>query len=79
MQRPLSVITGASSGIGEMFARKLAVDHDLMLVARNKERLQGLARELRALGAAVAAMQEDRRRLARVGADRVAQGGGGAH
>jgi hypothetical protein len=54
MQRPLSVITGASSGIGEMFARKLAVDHDLMLVARNKERLQGLARELRALGAAVA-------------------------
>jgi uncharacterized protein len=48
MPRPLAVITGASSGIGEVFARKLAPQSDLLLVARNKERLQALAGELAA-------------------------------
>jgi short-subunit dehydrogenase len=59
MQKPLAVITGASSGIGEVFARKLAANYDLLLIARNKERLDALAVELRGLGAGVAVMDAD--------------------
>lgn len=46
MARPVAVITGASSGIGRVFAQKLAPDHDLLLIARRKERLDSLADQL---------------------------------
>src|SRR5579862_2777321 len=48
MKRPLAAVTGASSGIGAVFARKLAPSHDLLVIARRRDRLEALAGELRA-------------------------------
>ena len=46
MNRDIAVITGASVGIGAEFARKLAKNHDLILIARNKDKLETLKETL---------------------------------
>jgi uncharacterized protein len=43
-----ALVTGADSGLGREFSRQLAQDgHDIVLVARNQERLDGVAEDLR--------------------------------
>src|SRR3954466_16172665 len=46
MARTVVAITGASSGIGSVFARKLAPEHDLLLMARRHQKLDELAADL---------------------------------
>jgi uncharacterized protein len=69
-EQSIALVTGASSGIGEQFARQLSQrGHRVALVARRKERLNELAEELggpsRAIPIAADLTQaEDRDRLA---------------
>ncbi|HEY1719761.1 MAG TPA: SDR family oxidoreductase [Magnetospirillaceae bacterium] len=58
--RPIALVTGASSGIGADLARELARDgHDLILSARRVEPMQKLAEELKVLGAQITVIPAD--------------------
>jgi short-subunit dehydrogenase len=61
MPRPVVLITGPTSGLGEGFARRYAAaGYDLVLVARDRTRLETLAGALRAeTGAAVEVLPAD--------------------
>ncbi len=52
-QRPVALITGASRGIGQAIAHRLAPTHDLLLVARDEQQLRQVATECEASGAKV--------------------------
>jgi short-subunit dehydrogenase len=60
-ERTLALVTGASSGIGAALAERLAGDgHDLIIVARRRERLEALAERLQAeTGVAVEVLVAD--------------------
>src|SRR4051812_31463361 len=58
-QRPLAVVTGASSGIGYELAKQFAANDFDVIVAAEDARIAEVATELQGLGAAAEAVQVD--------------------
>ena len=52
MPKPVAVVTGASRGIGRATALRLSRDYDVVAVARSRDELESLAREIQANGGA---------------------------
>lgn len=60
MHMGIALVTGGTSGIGATFARQLAAKgEDIVLVARDRERLEQMAHELRGMGREVEIMPAD--------------------
>ncbi|WP_435742920.1 SDR family NAD(P)-dependent oxidoreductase [Microbacterium sp. PMB16] len=75
MDRPIALITGASSGIGAAAAAVFAQQgYDLVLVARREERLAALAEDLAGFGASTEILAADL--SVRSGLERAAQRAG---
>jgi 3-oxoacyl-[acyl-carrier protein] reductase len=60
MPKPTAIVTGASQGIGRATALRLARDFgSLVLVARNREKLEEVAKDTRAFGAEALVIDAD--------------------
>lgn len=62
-----ALVTGASSGIGRAFARILSKQgYDIILVSRDEEKLQNVAKELETVAEVISLDLADTRKMRRI-------------